>query len=74
MSFIEFLEESLDFPSPTARFAKILFADVDNGCGSYRFNAVTWKAHFIKKHSDSPELVDMLILAYIEYVKARKRK
>lgn len=75
MSFLDFLTESLDFQGRTGRFAKILLSDIDNGCGSSRFNAIAWKAHFIEKHGEyAPQLVDMLLIAYVEYANTSKSK
>lgn len=74
MTFYDYLEESIDYQGRTARFAKIVFADINNGCGTSKFNAVAWKAHFIEKHPDSPELIDMLLLAFIEYYHTKKHK
>jgi len=48
--------------------------EILDGCGSSKFNAVAWKAHFIEKHKDSPQLVDMLLLAFIEYYQSNKTK
>lgn len=75
MSFLEFLTESLDFQGRTSRFAKVVLLDIDNGCGSSRFNATAWKVHFIEKHGEyAPQLVDMLLLAYVEYANTSKSK
>ena len=74
MSFYTFLEESLDYQGRTAKFARIVFTDIHNGCGSNKFNAVAWKAHFIEKHADTPQLVDMLLLAFIEYYQSNKTR
>lgn len=75
MSFYDYLEESLDIQGGrTARFARLVFTDIDNGCGSNKFNAVAWKAHFEEKHKESPELVDMLLRAFMEYYKHKKTR
>jgi len=74
VSFYDFLEESLDFQGRTAKFARLVFTDIDNGCGSNKFGAVAWKHHFEEKHKDSPQLVDMLLLAFIEYYQTKRTK
>ena len=74
MTFYDYLEESLDYKGRTAKFAKLVFSDIDNGCGSSKFNAVAWKRHFQEKHTDSPQLVDMLLLAFIEYYHHKRAK
>lgn len=74
VSFYDYLEESLDYQGRTAKFARLVFTDIDNGCGSNKFNAVAWKRHFEEKHKDSPQLVDMLLLAFIEYYQIKKTK
>jgi hypothetical protein len=73
VNFYDFLEESLDYQGRTAKFARLVFTDIDNGCGSNKFDALAWKAHFIEKHK-SPELVDMLLLAFVEYYHAKRTK
>lgn len=74
VSFYDFLEESLDYQGRTAKFARIVFTDIHNGCGNSKYNAVAWKRHFQEKHKDSPQLVDMLLLAFIEYYQAKRTK
>lgn len=74
VTFYDFLEESLDYQGRTSKFARLVFADIDNGCGSSKYTAVHWKKHFESKHSDSPELVDMLLREFMEYYKAKKTK
>ena len=74
VSFYDYLEESLDYQGKTAKFARLVFTDIDNGCGSSRYNAVAWKQHFEQKHKDSPELVDMLLRAFMEYYKHKKTR
>ena len=74
VTFYDFLDESLDYQGRTAKFARLVFTDIDNGCGSNKYNAVAWKRHFQEKHSESPQLVDMLLLAFIEYYHVKKTK
>ncbi len=72
VTFYDFLEESLDYQGRTAKFARLVFTDIDNGCGSSKYGAVHWKKHFETKHKDSPELIDMLLRSFMEYYKAKK--
>lgn len=74
VSFYDYLEESLDYQGRTAKFARLVFTDIHNGCGSSKYDAVAWKRHFQEKHKDSPQLVDMLLLAFIEYYQAKRTK
>jgi hypothetical protein len=75
VSFIDYLEEAQDFDGRVAKFAYVVFQDISNGCGSSRFDAIAWKAHFIEKHSDkSKELIDLLLLSYSSYVLTIKLK
>ena len=74
MSFNEFLSDSMDVPGRVAKFAKLLFGDVDNGCGRLEYDAIAWKQHFIDKHPDSPQLIHMLVSSYAEYIKTIKSK
>ena len=43
MSFNEFLSDSMDVPGRVAKFAKLLFSDVDNGCGRLEYEEIVWK-------------------------------
>jgi hypothetical protein len=74
VNFIEFLDEAQDFDGRVARFAYLLFQDIANGCGSSRFDAIAWKAHFIDKHPESPQLVDLLLISYTSYILTIKAK
>jgi hypothetical protein len=75
VSFIDYLEEAQDFDGRVAKFAYVIFQDISNGCGSSRFDAIAWKAHFIEKHSDkSAQLIDLLLLSYSSYVLTIKLK
>lgn len=75
MSFLDYLDESLDNGGRVGQFAYLVFQDISNGCGSSRFDAIAWKAHFIDKHPDkSGQLVDLLLIAYTSYVLTIKAK
>jgi hypothetical protein len=75
VSFIDYLEEAQDFDGRVAKFAYIVFQDISNGCGSSKFDAIAWKAHFIDKHPEkSGVLVDLLVVAYTSYVLTIKAK
>ena len=75
VNFIDYLEEAQDFDGRVAKFAYLVFQDISNGCGSSRFDAIAWKAHFIDKHPDkSGVLIDMLLVAYTSYVLTIKAK
>ena len=75
MTFISFLVDNLDSPGRVHRFANIVSQDIDNGCGSHRFDAIAWKLHFEDKHAESANrLKDMLLVAYTEYVLTIKTK
>ena len=68
MRFITWLFEQIDLDTPTSKFAKICWDDINNGCGSIKFNAQAWSDHFTAKHKDkSKVLIEMLFDAYVEY-------
>lgn len=73
MRFPTWLWEQLDTGGTTARFAKLCWDDVNNGCAHPTFNASEWLSHFKEKHSDKIELLtEMLLNAYVEYMGASK--
>lgn len=68
VNFLTWLFEEMDTPSQTARFAKIVYDDINNGCGSRRFTPAQWRDHFKEEHADTADnLIKMLELAYIKY-------
>lgn len=70
MDFINFLSDNLDCPGRVARFARIIFSDVHNGCGRLEWGAVAWKGHFEEKHPEtSPQLIHMLTETYVTYIR-----
>jgi hypothetical protein len=73
MNFMDWLADNLDAPSRSNKLARLLISDMNNGCGSARYGVSQWKAHFEEKHKDNANiLIDMLILAYAEYVLTHK--
>lgn len=75
MSFNAWLFDQLDSPSRVSAFGKIIWDDINNGCGSSKFTAIQWKAHFEDKHPEhSKRLIDLLILAYAPYALTFKSK
>ena len=72
MNFLTWLFDELDGPSKVSRFAKIVYDDINNGCGDRRWGPVQWRDHFIAEHADSAEnLNSMLSLAFTQYVMSR---
>ena len=72
MNFLTWLFEEMETPSKLSRFAKILYDDINNGCGSRRFTPADWKKHFQLEHKDTAEqLTQMLELAYMKYAMSR---
>jgi hypothetical protein len=58
----------MDTPSRATVFGKLIWNDINNGCGSSKFTAVDWRSHFEDKHPERcKKLTDMLLLAYVEY-------
>jgi len=75
MNFMDWLADNMDVPSRVQRCAKMLIADANNGCGSLRYDAISWRAHFKEKHPDNAnQLIDMLLIAYSEYILTIKAK
>jgi len=75
VSFNAWLFDNLDTPGRATVFGKIIWADINNGCGSSKFSAVDWRNHFEDKHPEvHKKLTDMLLLAYAEYALTFKSK
>lgn len=75
MSFNAWLYDNLDTPSRVTAFGKIVWNDINNGCGSSKYTATQWRHHFEDKHPDRhKKLVDMLLIAYVEYALTFKSK
>lgn len=70
MRFSSWLWEQLDTPGISGEFAKICWDDINNGCGSGKYNATLWLKHFEQKHSDKKDiLIDKLTKCYMEFLK-----
>lgn len=65
--------EEMDTPSPVAKFAKIVYDDINNGCGTRKLSPGGWKTHFELHHTDSAVyLIDLLQAAYLEYALSKR--
>ena len=72
MNFLTWLFDEMDAPSPISRFAKLLYNDINNGCGSRAFTPKQWREHFKAEHADSSDkLINLLEIAYIQYALSR---
>jgi hypothetical protein len=75
MTFNAWLFDNLDTPSSSTAFGKIIWSDINNGCGSSKFTGTQWRDHFEDKHPERKDkLTDMLILAYAQYALTFKSK
>jgi hypothetical protein len=75
MTFNAWLFDNLDTPSRSTTFGKIIWGDINNGCGSSKFTGTQWRDHFEDKHPESKDkLTDLLVLAYAEYALTFKSK
>lgn len=75
MSFNAWLFDNLDTPSRASTFGKIIWDDINNGCGSSKFTATGWRDHFEDKHPEHKnKLTDLLVLAYAQYALTFKSK
>lgn len=75
MSFNTWLFDNLDTPSRATKFGKLIWDDINNGCGSSKFTATDWRSHFEIKHPENKnKLTDLLVLAYAEYALTFKTK
>jgi hypothetical protein len=65
---MQWLLDNLDIPGN--KFAKIIWDDVNNGCGSSRFSPSEWRAHFYIKHeATATNLEYLLIESYTAYAR-----
>ena len=75
MNFMVWLADQLDGLGRVPRFSKLVFDDINNGCGSSRFGPTQWKEHFESEHRESSdELVYLLTVAYSNYVLDRSSR
>jgi hypothetical protein len=64
VNFLTWLFDELDWPSNVSRFAKIVYDDINNGCGDRKFGPVEWRDHFIAEHPDSAESLNSMLSWY----------
>ena len=65
----------MDYQDATSRFAKLCWDDVNNGCALPTFSAHQWQNHFDKKHKNSKDKLNaMLLKALDEYTLFMKDK
>ena len=70
MRFVTWLFDQVDNGGVTAKFAKISWDDVNNGCAHATFSVGQWIEHFSVKHPDKYDLlIEMLLRAFAEYKK-----
>ena len=74
MRFVTWLLDQQDTGGTTARFSKLAWDDVNNGCASPRFTAQEWIEHFKDKHEEKADiLTEMLFTSFVEYTKENKQ-
>ena len=74
MRYTTWLFDQADAGGPTAKFSKVAWDDVNNGCASARFSTQEWIDHFTIKHPDKADtLIEMLFNSYVEYTREIKR-
>jgi hypothetical protein len=74
MTFMVWLSDQLDELGRVPRFSKVIFDDINNGCGSAKFGPIEWKEHFEAEHREhSVQLIGLLTIAYANYVMDTRR-
>ena len=72
MRYITWLFDQLDTSSSSARFAKVVWDDVNNGCATARYSTSQLLAHFEEKHYENyQKLSKMLTDSYVDFLRDR---
>ena len=71
MHFLNWVLDKQEAPGNLGLFAKVVWNDINNGCGARYTSPVEWRIHFNKKHPKTAEkLSQLLSVAYTEYTKS----
>ncbi len=69
MRFTQWILDLEDEDGALDKFHKAIYSDINNGCGSSKYDALAWKAHFEERHADTAKnLINLLSVAYAQYV------
>jgi len=75
MRFTQWVLDLQDEEGSLDKFHKILYSDINNGCGSSKYDAIAWKRHFEEKHADTAQnLINLLSVAYAQYILRTDKK
>ena len=68
MHFLNWVLEKQDEPGNLGVFAKVLWQDINNGCGARYTTPLEWRGHFDKKHPRTKEKLNALLSqVYLQY-------
>ena len=70
MHFLDWTLDQQDDQGNLGLIAKVLWQDINNGCGARYTTPVEWRIHFQEKHAKKAEILSKLVsVAYVEYAK-----
>ena len=73
MHFLDWALDQQDELGPLGVVSKVLWQDINNGCGARYTTPAEWHDHFNKKHPRTADkLSNLVATAYVEYVKSLK--
>lgn len=69
MRFTQWVLSLEDEEGVLDKFHKAIYTDINNGCGSSKYDALGWKRHFEEKHQDTASnLINLLSISYAQYI------
>ena len=70
MHFLDWTLDQQDEFGNLGTIAKVLWQDINNGCGARYTTPMEWRAHFQQKHPKKADILsNLLAVAYVEYSK-----
>jgi len=69
--FLNWILDQQEEPGNLGIFSKVIWQDINNGCGARYTTPLEWRSHFDKKHPRTKERLNALLsAAYIQYASA----
>jgi len=76
MHFLDWVIEQKDGPGTAGSFGRLIYNDINNGCGARFTTPMEWQAHFIKYHKRNVHILESLLEdafdAYLDRFNAEK--
>lgn len=69
MHFLNWILDQQEEPGNLGVFSKVIWQDINNGCGARFTSPIEWRIHFNKKHPTKADTLNgLLAAAYVQYV------